>query len=365
MFLSRATIVLTATILGFVHAQTCPSNDNGQCDFDPTNPYACGKDYECAYPKRCLAEAAGYNIEDDCCQAPQPSACGFIFEPLICGSKECPYDNECIASLAGYDPSQCSPAPETCPVGGEDCSGDPSNPYTCGDIKCEYKTTCDVESAGFDIGDDCCQDTRSNTACPANMAPVSCGPPGGKQCGYSNQCLADAAGYQSEQCCNAVPDGIACTMDFAPVECGAIPCVYSNQCQADAAGATGCCKQVPEGIACTADFKPVNCGTEKCEYSNQCLATAAGYQDTECCAAAVTDGCTMEYSPMMCGSASCQYDNVCIATNAGFDSNSCVPITAGTFSADPDTKDNSGSNGIVVTTGLLASTSAAVLGMIM
>jgi len=127
------------------------------------------------------------------------------------------------------------------------------------------------------------------SACTADIASVSCGPPGGKQCSYSNQCLADSAGYNSNQCCNAVPDGIFCTADFKPVECGSIPCVYSNQCQADAAGATDCCAQVPEGVACTADSTPVTCGSEQCGYSNQCLADAAGYSSDQCCNAVPND----------------------------------------------------------------------------
>jgi hypothetical protein len=35
----------------------CPSNDNGQCDFDPYNPVTCGSTYtECGYDNFCLAE---------------------------------------------------------------------------------------------------------------------------------------------------------------------------------------------------------------------------------------------------------------------------------------------------------------------
>jgi len=45
---------------------------------EPFNPYSCGDDLECPYNTRCDAEAAGYNIENDCCQSPQPSACGLM-----------------------------------------------------------------------------------------------------------------------------------------------------------------------------------------------------------------------------------------------------------------------------------------------
>ena len=43
---------------------------------EPFNPYSCGANLECPYNTRCHAEAAGYNIDSECCQAPQPSACG-------------------------------------------------------------------------------------------------------------------------------------------------------------------------------------------------------------------------------------------------------------------------------------------------
>jgi len=84
---------------------TCPSNDNGQCDFEPNNPHVC---FGCSYENICLAEAAGYDIDNDCCQSPNPSACGLIFQPLICGSKQCRYDNLCLAELSGYSETQCT-----------------------------------------------------------------------------------------------------------------------------------------------------------------------------------------------------------------------------------------------------------------
>ncbi len=250
------------------------------------------------------------------------------------------------------------------------------------------------------------------SVCTSDIASVSCGPPGGKQCVYSNQCLADSAGYNSNQCCNAVPDGIACTADFKPVECGSIPCVYSNQCQADAAGATDCCPQVPEGIACTTEYKPVKCGSEQCEYANQCLADAAGYSSdqccnavpdgtvcgtiyepvtcgpnsceysnqceadaagaTECCRQPVNEGCTLNYAPVMCGKDSCRYDNECIAEKSGFDPNSCVPVPdpntpaqTGISTLADGTGNPSGCNSLGVTFGLMVSSAVIVLGMMM
>lgn len=150
-------------------------------EWEPVNPYSCGEDFSCGYENRCLAESAGFNIEEDCCQAPQPSACPMIFDPLVCGSKKCPYSNSCIAELAGYTPdTQCEAPPEECPAGTKDCSMEPANPYTCGSSRCPYATICEAEDAGWDLGADCCQDTRGATACTADNSPVSCGPPGGE-----------------------------------------------------------------------------------------------------------------------------------------------------------------------------------------
>ena len=88
--------------------QSCPvPDDNGSCDFEPTRPYKCGQDFNCLYTKDCLAEAAGFDVDEDCCQAPDPAACGLIYQPQICGSKQCPYDNLCVADLAGYSEQQC------------------------------------------------------------------------------------------------------------------------------------------------------------------------------------------------------------------------------------------------------------------
>lgn len=114
------------------------------------------------------------------------------------------------------------------------------------------------------------------------LAPVHCGPPGGKTCGYDNQCLADAAGYNDSQCCAAVPEGIACMSDYAPVECGAIPCVYANMCEAKAAGNSDsdCCPQA--NGACTLDNNPVACGENFCSYSSQSCADLAGFSDSDC-----------------------------------------------------------------------------------
>ena len=100
-------------------------------DYEPVNPYTCGED-SCAYENRCLASAAGFDVDTECCQSPQPSVCPMNFDPQICGTLQCSYSNTCIANFAGYSDDQCESPPPECPAGSKDCSGDPANPYTCG-----------------------------------------------------------------------------------------------------------------------------------------------------------------------------------------------------------------------------------------
>ena len=80
MMLSRATLALAASAAFLpaaspASAQSCPPGDSNQCAFDPANPHACGDGYSCAYANICLAETAGFDIDADCCQSPQPSMC--------------------------------------------------------------------------------------------------------------------------------------------------------------------------------------------------------------------------------------------------------------------------------------------------
>ena len=243
MFLSKAAFIVSVAIFGSAQVKAqCPSNDNGQCkynqfvvfdhtititrhslpapsppqlskivgDYEPVNPYTCGAD-SCPYENRCLASAAGFDVDTECCQAPQPSVCGMDFDPQICGTMQCSYSNMCIANLAGYTDDQCESPPPECPAGTGGCSGEPSNPYTCGPNRCPYDTICELEDAGWEI-EDCCQDVRADGPCTADESPVSCGAPGGKQCAYSNQCNADASGYNENQCCPVAGGDTVCTM---------------------------------------------------------------------------------------------------------------------------------------------------------
>ena len=87
----------------------CPDGGGSTCDFDPTNRFNCGNNLQCPYRTICDLEAAGFDQEDDCCQAPlENSGCVQIFDPVVCGDRECPYSNLCIAEESGYDRDQCT-----------------------------------------------------------------------------------------------------------------------------------------------------------------------------------------------------------------------------------------------------------------
>ncbi|CAB9504707.1 expressed unknown protein [Seminavis robusta] len=372
------TLASSITLLAVtVSAQTstCSNTNTGACDWEPFNPVICGPDRSCSYENFCLARENGYDIDTDCCQAPQPSVCPFIFAPVVCGDQQCEYSNSCVAELAGYSDDQCELLPPECPTGTADCSGAPSNPFKCGPSKdCLYDTICDLQSAGFDMDLDCCQDVRTDTACTdMEVPPVSCGPPH-KQCPYESACEAFAAGYNENQCCGFPDANTACILIYAPVNCGfdkILPCSFSNMCQAEAAGfdETECCPAVTEGPSdaiCTADLDPQLCGPNECQYGNLCEANSAGWTDEDCCpqgtgvcttlwepvkcgtceysnqGCAELAGfsavecckqpldpdalCTADYRPLACSTANCIYDNACIADLAGFDPNSCVVV---------------------------------------
>ena len=55
------------------------------------------------------------------------------FAPVACGETDCTYDNECIAESAGFNLQEC------CPVsGGNVACPDNFAPVVCGDNECEY-----------------------------------------------------------------------------------------------------------------------------------------------------------------------------------------------------------------------------------
>jgi len=130
---------------------TCPGKDKGQCDNSPSNPHKCGDGYKCLYDNTCFVKDAGFDIDADCCQAPDASACPSSYEPVFCGGgdKICPYSNMCLADLAGYSKNQCSPEPgTTCPTdvlicpGGEMLNRDPDNGCEFARCPCDTINDC-------------------------------------------------------------------------------------------------------------------------------------------------------------------------------------------------------------------------------
>lgn len=104
-----------------------------------------------------------------------------------------------------------------------------------------------------------CSEALPNNTCLAVLSPVVCG---GELCSYTNPCLAQAAGYNVDfECVADEPFGLnevvecpemglesVCHMQYDPVMCGDPKvCEYSNDCVAEAAG-----------YNVTADCKPSN-----------------------------------------------------------------------------------------------------------
>jgi hypothetical protein len=67
------TNLFVAAFTGYISNQCtaapeeCIDNDNGQCSGSPANPVKCGTSFDCLYDKFCLAQAAGCNVNTDCC----------------------------------------------------------------------------------------------------------------------------------------------------------------------------------------------------------------------------------------------------------------------------------------------------------
>ncbi|CAB9520962.1 expressed unknown protein [Seminavis robusta] len=142
---------------------------------------------------------------------------------------------------------------------------------------------------------------------------------------------------RTQQSCPVVPRGTVCPALEAPVECGqGYGCYYSNDCLAQAAGYNiHYCRQscpVPSRNRCPTHHDPVLCGPEfECEYENECVANAAGFvgchpinPPSESCAIPTQNRCPTHLDPVLCGSNyDCEYENECVANAAGFVG--CIP----------------------------------------
>ena len=81
--MTMVNVILNRTISCFVCNSRFYVAVNQPCSFFPKqrrfNPVICGPDLNCGYENFCLAQAAGFDMDADCCQAPQPSACPFMY----------------------------------------------------------------------------------------------------------------------------------------------------------------------------------------------------------------------------------------------------------------------------------------------
>lgn len=158
-----------------------------------------------------------------------------------------------------------------------------------------------------------CPDSK-DSMCYDLYDPVTCSANGFEGCVYSNDCLAEAAGFFEKDCVPQVQHD-ATELLAEPVA----PVPDENQ-------EVTCPKS--DDTPCTKIYRPVSCsanGFVGCVYSNECFAAAAGFAKDDCVKQSdVCPGpnpkilCTMEYNPVICNG--CRYSNPCLARAAGFSS---------------------------------------------
>ena len=216
-------------------------------------------------------------------------------------------------------------------------------PLVCGEKECPYSNLCIAELAGYSSDqcstpeDECPESTEDCSKEPSN--PWACGP---NRCPYATTCDAKGAGFDVDaDCCQDTRTTTVCPTIEAPVSCGAPggkQCSYASQCNADAAGYNEdqCCSAVPDATACPMIYAPVECGVAPCVYNSGCEAEAAGYTESECCATpAEGTACTMDYMPLTCGDNGCLYANECLAEASGYSSTGeCCPMPEGACSSN-------------------------------
>jgi hypothetical protein len=172
-----------------------------------------------------------------------------------------------------------------------------------------------------------------------------------------------AAGYNSNQCCPTIPDGTPWQSVSAPITCGSIlvfmylsarPVLHALQTWSVAF-------PVAQGASCTQEVDSVACGPNKCLYSGLSCVVAAGFESSQCSKQPSDTGtCTHSgiwplhlvlQCRMMAGSSMTTpvlpvsfqslsplyYYSFCIFTScmivfflelAGFDPNSCVKLSS-------------------------------------
>jgi len=149
----------------------CPETDPDRICGTIFNPVVCGGD-ACDYSNLCLAEGAGFavddcvQVEDDppvlnppianeltvCPETDPDRICGTIFNPVVCGGNACDYSNLCLAEGAGFAVDDCvqvedDPPAIPCPLPMDGLCILIFSPVSCNG--CQYSNQCVADRAGF------------------------------------------------------------------------------------------------------------------------------------------------------------------------------------------------------------------------
>jgi len=242
-----------------------------------------------------------------------------------------------------------------------------SDPVTCSPaegsgVLCTYKNECTAAAALGNVnscqdsplspGGNTCPNPPSNTGCTTDYQPVFCIYQG-YGCGYSNQCLANAAGAgancysNNDQYCPVPPSTSGCGTQYNPVTCSVNgqSCTFGNQCLANAAcnsgGGFNCqncqtdqqCPNAAVGCSAPSGSVPYYCGSEQtsmprvpanCWYASEaCFESTGVWVANDCCKQPPLNSASScdsnGYNPVVCGNKDCIYNNNCYAKAAGFD----------------------------------------------
>jgi len=305
----------------------CPIINFVQPCSDEPAPVVCGL-LLCEYDALCTAEAADF-IEDECflinelditrpntdlvlpdggkdgdtCLRAEPKEPCDGGPPLLCD--DCFYENICFAEAAGILALDCEPLEEDgdevideCTRVGltEPCEGGP--PVLCSG--CDYENICFAEAAGLSEvdcevinGDAIAVDPlREPEVCPEPgmvpctriFLPVTC--TGG--CEYSNQCVANSAGFGEDECVLAPPEATT-TEPKDPNESEITRTEDPTETEASDVRTPIPCPGLSPYIPCNRRYAPVTCrlgevedGAQLCGYSNMCQAMGAGFNPRNC-----------------------------------------------------------------------------------
>jgi len=290
----------------------CPPIAAGTLCLALSAPLSCGG---CEYNSDCFARVAGFDPDVECesvatpppvdedfinpvflknCPVSDPLIDCFEFsDAVVCGTENCDYNSTCAAFAAGwndtfcedppFDQSQCPAVPD--PLEGQAVCPDLFDPVSCS--FCEYENVCSGITAGYNLTS-CVSITSPEEADVLELEPepepiaeesdefdpttcpdvfqaiaVTCIPiidpivcyVGGdtkRGCGYTSQCLAAGAGFNTQLECKF--------RDPSPELTKCLPASENN------------CTDLAIGVFCNST----------CNYGSFCEAEAAGYLEDEC-----------------------------------------------------------------------------------